>query len=55
MTQATARRELAEARVRGHCGFCGARANPGQLLSTMHKPDCKGVRDAGLKRRGSRR
>jgi hypothetical protein len=55
MTQAVARRELAGAREKGFCGFCLAKAEPGKLLSTMHNEGCVGVRDAGLKRRGSRR
>lgn len=51
MTGATARKELAAARAAGKCDWCGAVAKPGQLYSTRHKPGCKVVNDAGIRRR----
>jgi hypothetical protein len=49
--QRVARRELAEARVKGFCGWCDATAEPGKLFSTRHRPGCKAANDAGIKRR----
>lgn len=49
MNIAVARRELRDARVKGFCGFCFARGEPGRVLA--HAPGCKGVRDACLPRK----
>jgi hypothetical protein len=51
VTGETARRELREARAKGSCGWCGATAAPGKLVSTAHNRPCKIVTDAGIRRR----
>lgn len=52
MTQATARRELRADLAKGMCGFCAAPlSSKTRIVVADHKHGCKGVQDAGLKRR----